>query len=574
MASINLFDYQQEALQSVIAEFEAGTHRQLICLPTGTGKTILMAAIAKHFNKKILILAHREELIRQAKNKIKLYWKQADIGIVKAEQNEIDHHIVIGSVLTCCRPKRLAQLKEQGFEILIIDEAHHAVADTYHRIIDELGFKNNKDKLFIGVTATPERNDKKGLLDIFEKIVFLRSISTMINAEYLVPVHGRKILTTCSLNDVKTFNRDFALGELSHAVNIPKRNELIVSKFIEHAHDRKAIAFCADVKHAQDLAETFRKKGIKAEAVWGDMSATKRARALRNLKNGKISIATTCNVLIEGFDEPSVNCILMCRPTKSKPLYIQAVGRGLRKNGPLKNNCIVLDFVDTYHNLDTIASLYSTIPTVSIQEDTKKESFDLVENCATSEDVLVDQLLDENFDILGKSRFMWIDIGGNEYSLADDMNNEIIIKERDSGYVADLYRDGLCIPIVHDPLPIDYCTGVCEDYARRNLKMLYADTNSGWLDSSRKTPPTRGQIMKLQEFGIDTKGMDKAQASLELRREIALRKKARRNREKEPMTYQQRYFLLKAGINQEGISKSQAIKVISQIKRESQGVDS
>lgn len=567
MASITLFDYQQEALKSVIAEFEAGVYRQLICLPTGTGKTIIMAAIAKHFKKKILILAHREELIKQAKSKIKLYWKQADIGIVKAKQNEINHRIVIGSVLTCCRPKRLAQLKEQGFEMLIVDEAHHAVADTYRRIIDELGFKDNKDKLLIGVTATPERNDKKGLLDIFEKIVFSRSISTMINAGYLVPVHGRKILTTCSLKDVKTFNGDFAIGELSHAVNIPKRNALIVSKFMEHAQDRKAIAFCADVKHAQDLAETFIKRGIRAEAIWGDMPAANRARVLRKLTSGKISVATTCNVLIEGFDEPSVNCILMCRPTKSKPLYIQAVGRGLRKNGPLKNDCIVLDFVDTYHNLDTIASLQETIPTIAIQEDVKRESFDMVENCTTSGDILVEQLLDEKFDILGKSRFMWIDIGDNEYSLADDMNNEIIIKERDGGYVADLYCKGFCMPLVHEPLPIDYCTGVCEDYARRNLKMLYGDTNSGWLDSSRKTPPTRGQIEKLKEFGINANGLDKAQASLELRRAIALRKKTGRNRDKEPMTSQQRYFLLKAGINQEGISKAQAMRMISEIKR-------
>lgn len=566
MASINLFDYQQEALQAVIAEFQANVHRQLICLPTGTGKTIIMAAIAKYFNKRTLILAHREELIRQAKDKIRLYWKRADIGIVKAECNEIDHHIVIGSVPTCSRPNRLEQLKEQHFEVMIIDEAHHAAADTYQRIIDELGFKDI-NKLLIGVTATPDRNDDKGLLDIFEKIVFSKSIATMIEAGYLAPVHGRKILTTCSLKNVKTFSGDFAVGALSRAVNIPDRNMLIVDKYIEHAKERKAIAFCADVKHARDLASAFNSKGIRAEAVWGAMPAEQRIKVLRNLKKGKISVATTCNVLTEGFDEPSIDCILMCRPTKSKSLYIQAVGRGLRKNGPLKNDCLVLDFSDTYHNLALIASLQSTIPVSTIQIDQEVKSFNVVENKHAADDVVVKQHSDEIFDLLGKSQFTWIDIGGNEYSLSDDMNNEIVMRQQDNGYVADLYYNGICIPLISEALPQDYCTGVCEDYARRNLKISYADVHGTWLRSSRNVPPTIGQIEKLKEFGIDAHDMDKAQASLAIRKTIAVKKKARRNINSEPITNQQRYFLSKAGIQYDGMSKTQAMHTIALIKK-------
>lgn len=565
MASITLFDYQQEALQAVVDGYAANIHRQLICLPTGTGKTIIMAAIAKHFNKRTLILAHREELIKQAKAKIKLYWKRADIGIVKAEQNEVGHNIIIGSVPTCSRPKRLEQLKEQNFEILIIDEAHHAAADTYQRIIEELGFKN-QGKLLIGVTATPERNDDKGLLDVFEKIVFSRSISTMIDAGYLVPVHGRKILTTCSLKNVKTYNGDFAIRTLSHAVNVPKRNELIVDKYIQHASGRKAIAFCVDVKHAQDLASTFNTKEIKAEPVWGEMPSDQRIRVLRDLKNGKVDVVTTCNVLLEGFDEPSVNCILMSRPTKSKSLYIQAVGRGLRKNGPVKKDCFVLDFLDTYHNLNAIALLQSTIPTSAMRIDEQEKTLNVGQNKHADENIAVKQHSDVALDILGKSRFTWIDIGEGEYSLNDDMNNEIVIRPQDDGYVADLYHNGIYVPLVADPIPLDYCTGVCEDYARRNLKISYADTHGEWLASSRNKPPTIGQIEKLREFGINANDLDKAQAALEIRTQIALKKKMRRNIDKEPMTHKQRYFLLKSGINQD-LSKAQASYMITQIKK-------
>jgi superfamily II DNA or RNA helicase len=141
MSLVTLREYQQEALEEVYKWFIAGLNSQLIVLPTGSGKTILMAAIGQHFNKRLLLLAHREELIQQAVEKFKLYWPEADIGICKAEREEISHQIVIGSVQSCSRPKRLVKLKEQGFEILLIDEAHHASADSYQKIIEELGFK-------------------------------------------------------------------------------------------------------------------------------------------------------------------------------------------------------------------------------------------------------------------------------------------------------------------------------------------------------------------------------------------------------------------------------------------------
>lgn len=137
--AVILRDYQEEALNSVINDFQAGACRQLIVLPTASGKTFVMAAIAKHFNKRVLLIAHREELLQQAEDKIRQYWPETDIGICKAERKEFDHQIIIGSTQTCSRPSCLRQLKKKGFDILMIDETHHAPAETYQRIIKKTG---------------------------------------------------------------------------------------------------------------------------------------------------------------------------------------------------------------------------------------------------------------------------------------------------------------------------------------------------------------------------------------------------------------------------------------------------
>ena len=366
--AIALRNYQQEALNAIQQEFQVGVSRQLIVLPTGSGKTVLMAAIAKRYNKRILLLAHREELIIQAYEKFKLFWPDADIGICMADRDEVENQIIIGSVQSCSRPKRLERLKEQDFELLMIDEAHHASAESYQRIIEELGFLNDKSKLLLGVTATPKRSDKQHLGDVFEKITFSRSIATMIKANYLSPAVGRKILTNFTLNRIRSSNGDFSIEDLAEAVNTSERNEFIAEKYKAYAADRKGIAFCADVKHCHDLAEAFRKQGITAAAVWGDMPSDERKQALQDLKTGTTQIAMSCGVLTEGFDEPTINAVVMARPTKSQALYIQCVGRGLRI-WPGKQNCLILDFTDRGHNLDSVMSLSCTIPEAVHEEE-------------------------------------------------------------------------------------------------------------------------------------------------------------------------------------------------------------
>lgn len=562
--ALPLRDYQQECLDSVISEMKAGVNRQLISLPTGSGKTIIMAAIAKQLNKKALVIAHREELIQQAYDKFKLLWPDVDIGICMSEKNEIERQVVIASIQSCSRPKRLAKLKELGFELMLIDEAHHSASDSYQTIIKELGFTVGSNKLLVGVSATIKRSDNLELGDTFEKITFGRSISTMIKAGYLAPVVGRRILTNFSLKGVGIQNGDFAISDLAEAVNTPERNHFISSKFVEYARDRKAIAFCCDVQHCKDLVEAFAARGIASSSVWGEMDPLKRKSTLEAFKNNQIQILTSCGILTEGYDEPSVNSIVMARPTRSTALYIQCVGRGLRL-WPGKQNCLVLDFTDTSHNLDGVMSLSRTIPEafeMKEVEQREQEEIDRSSKIEVFEDV------DREFDILGSARFIWVSVD-NEWSLLDDEKNEIVMSPSAGGYIAMLYQaNGSSRQIVKTSLPLEYCSGVCEDFARRHLKIAFADMSKPWMQGNNQ--PTKSQKEFLEKKGAYKPGMSKAEASIEIRKIVASKNKQRRILANEPITNKQKHLLINQGVDPSGMSKLDAIVAISKMKQNQQ----
>lgn len=567
--TIPLRDYQQECLETVLKEYQEGIKRQLLSLPTGAGKTVVMSAVAKTVNKKTLVLAHREELITQAVEKFRIFWPEVSIGVCMAERDEIDTQVVVGSVQSVSRPKRLERLMSQGFDVMMIDEAHHAVSDSYQSVINALEFSEGTKKLLIGVTATPNRSDSQTLGATFDKITFSRSIGTLIKAGYLSPVIGRKILTSFVLERIRTQNGDFAIGDLAEAVNTPERNAFIIEKFKEYAPNRKGVAFCCDVQHCKDLAEAFNKQGVKAAPVWGDMPKDERKRTLEDLKAGKIQIATSCGVLTEGFDEPSIDCVIMARPTKSATLYIQSVGRGLRL-WPGKENCLVLDFSDRGHSLDSVLSLKSAIPEASLIQESKEESTN-DEEVDRSSKIEVLQEIDREFDILGSVRFLWVQVG-DEWSLQDDERHEIVMSPKDEGFIATLYQpDGKSSTIVKSPLPLGYCSGVCEDYARRNLKVAFADPKASWMNY--ETSPTQGQIKYLEKQNIDCSNMNRGKAAMTIRQIIANKNKQRRLMANEPITLKQKYLLDKYGFNTANMSKLQAMQTISRIKQSPKAVN-
>jgi superfamily II DNA or RNA helicase len=362
---IQLRDYQSQCLTAIFSRYKAGARRQLICLPTGTGKTVIFAQFPSFFRMKrrMLVLAHRAELLHQARDKILAANPSLKVEIEQAGASASeDSDIVVASVQTLGRQgtPRLARFNPDQFSIVVIDEAHHATADTYRRIVEHMGLLgSDTTKLLVGFTATPKRSDGIGLDVIFDEIAFSRTIPEMMQAGYLAPVAGYRVETDVDLSRVKTSMGDFVVSQLSGAVNIESRNALVVKAFRELVPDRKTLVFCVDVAHALDLAAAFNHFGIQAAPVTGDMPSDERAENLAAFSSGRLQVLTNCMVLTEGYDEPAVDGIILARPTKSALLYTQMIGRGTRLH-PGKTDVTVVDVVDnsSKHRLVTLPSLF------------------------------------------------------------------------------------------------------------------------------------------------------------------------------------------------------------------------
>jgi len=354
--------YQAEAIEAILKGFDRGIRRPLVAHPTGTGKTVLFAHLLRQRPGRALILAHRDELMSQAVEKLAVVDPSLDIGVVKAERDEHDAPVVVASVQTLSRPSRLERLTSD-FEILVVDEAHHATADTYRRILDYCGVFKPDGPLCLGVTATPFRADGAGLGTIFQKIVHERGILDMIREAYLADLRAIQVRLDCDLNALHTRAGDFMDRESSALLVAGNAPRHAVEAYQAYAAGRKALLFTPTVDLAHAMAEAFEAAGMAAEGRDGTTPLEERRAIVRRLHTGETSVVGNCGVLTEGFDEPSVDCIIVARPTRSKPLYVQMIGRGTRPF-PGKADCLILDLVGatTRHDLMTAAALFDLKP--------------------------------------------------------------------------------------------------------------------------------------------------------------------------------------------------------------------
>lgn len=319
--------------------------RSLIVLPTGCGKTITGQKIAKRMGGRVLWIAHRDELITQPFKSLKFVWPEVTSGIVKAERNEYMRHVVFASIQSAQQERRMAQLVAQSFPLVVVDEAHHALSPGYVELLRAIGCFTPGGPRLLGLTATPERSDNRALDDVFEGIVFQMGITTAIEAGYLVPPNVIEHPIAIDLDTVKTSRGDFGAKELDLALMKAGVVGEIVKAYETHcAGKRKTIVFVVSVEQAEQVADELRKRGHAAAALSGETDTDMRRRILQKLHTGELTCVVNCMVLTEGFDEPSVDSIILARPTQSKPLMIQKVGRGLRLY-PGKDDCLVVDMV-------------------------------------------------------------------------------------------------------------------------------------------------------------------------------------------------------------------------------------
>jgi ATP-dependent helicase IRC3 len=439
---VNLRDYQIECLRTIKQRRDEGITRQLVALPTGTGKTTIFANLPETLSQnKMLVLAHREELLDQAQEKLKTFNPDLDVQIEQADRHASPRaDIVIASTATIGRKDcpRIQAFNPDDWPVLICDEAHHSVATTYTNIFDHFGIFQDPNKLLVGWTATPRRGDSIGLDAVFQDVVFHRDIREMIESGWLCSITGYRIKTDADISGVHTHSGDFAEGELSLAVDIESRNKLAVESYKTYCAGRRALVFCVNKEHTNHMAEAFNKAGIECGIVLGDTPSEERADTLLRLRQGTIKVVANCMVLTEGFDLPSLSAIIMARPTQSSLLYTQAIGRGTRTD-PGKKNLVVVDLTDNsrLHNLASLPVLFGLSPdfdlkgkdvieTLSELEEIEKRYPNIpVQKADSLEDA---KKLIEQFDIFKTqsqidsivsqfSRYIWVPSGEERYVL-------------------------------------------------------------------------------------------------------------------------------------------------------------
>ena len=352
--SIRMRPYQREAIDAVTAAWAEGIRRPAIVLATGLGKTCIFSQLASEFiareNRRVLILVHRDELADQAMSKVAGIAPDLSVGKVKASYNEVRADVVVASVQTLSRPKRLADLlachRSTGpIGLVIQDEVHHGAAPSFQKIYDAFGCGAEGGALFLGVTATLARGDGVGLGAVVDEVVYERSIAWGIKNKFLSPVRGVAVRAPeLDLSGVKSSRGDYQVNELGQALTESGALDVIPKAYTEHASDRPGVVFSPTVSTAEYTAEILRDAGISSAVISGETPRDDRLRIFEDYRTGRVQVLSNCMVLTEGFDAPHTSCIVVARPTQSNPLYIQMVGRGTRTY-PGKTDCLVLDVV-------------------------------------------------------------------------------------------------------------------------------------------------------------------------------------------------------------------------------------
>ncbi len=346
--AVTLRPYQRESIDAVLAARRQGVRRMIVCLPTGAGKTVIFSELARLARRQVLVLAHREELLGQARAKLEAALNGQHVVAIErgADRAPADAKVLVCSIRSLHEERLTRVLRGRDVGLIIYDECHHAAADDNLRVLRQLGaFDEDWRGTLLGFTATTARGDGKGLDKVFEQIVYSRDLPEMIDDGYLAPLRGFRISTTADLTNLSPGALDFREEELAEAVDIEERNALVARSIQELARDRRTIAFCVTVNHAQNLCRALNFLGVPAGIVYGEMPPALRAQALADFRSGRNQVLTNVAVLTEGFDDPGVSCIAMARPTRSEGLYAQCVGRGTRLH-PGKKDCLILDFVD------------------------------------------------------------------------------------------------------------------------------------------------------------------------------------------------------------------------------------
>ena len=419
--------YQAEAKQAILSAWDTGYRKTLLVLPTGCGKTVVFSSVTENQVDKghrVLIMAHRGELLDQAADKLKEA-SGLDYVLEKADSSALGSFlpVTVGSVQSLAQPKRLARFPQDYFQDIIVDEAHHCLSDSYKRVLDHFPEAN-----ILGVTATPDRGDMKNLGEFFDSKAYEYSMTDAIREGYLTPIKAQMIPLELNISDVGMSSGDFAAGEIGCALE--PYLEQIANEMTTYCKDRKTVVFLPLIATSQKFCRMLNDAGLRAAEVNGN--SDDRSEVLADFEAGKYDVLCNSMLLTEGWDCPAVDCIVVLRPTKIRSLYQQMVGRGMRLY-PGKTELLLLDFLwmTERHDLCKPSALISKDEAIAKKIDERMMSdadgFDLIEAEEQAErDILAEResaLAKQLAEMRGKKRKL---VDPLQYALsiaAEDLTN-------------------------------------------------------------------------------------------------------------------------------------------------------
>lgn len=424
--SIILRNYQTAAVEAIEAGWATGIRRPAVVLPTGAGKTVVFAALIDRFLRgrggRALVLAHRDELVSQAVSKIRSVAPHLRVGVVKAERDEVRAEVVVASVQTLRSAARRVRLRDVG--LVVVDECHHAVAETYLAILrwygalPERGEPEQGDMtrgaVAVGVTATMIRGDKLALGDVWQKVVYEKPIAAMIRDGYLTEPKGVRVkVSDLDLGKVRQSGGDYAEGALGDALEESMAPSAVARAWGRFAPGLPGFLFTPTVSAAYTFGEALNETGASTAVVHGELPVTERRAAVDQFNEGKLQVLSNCMVFTEGTDIPRATVAGIARPTRNPGLYLQMVGRVLRPY-PGKERAVVLDVVGVAarHPLVSLVDLLGgkedEVDEDGLDIDLKPEDEE-TEGAGLDEPVYVDgELVAEEVDLFAGSRLRWI----------------------------------------------------------------------------------------------------------------------------------------------------------------------
>lgn len=525
--------YQTEAVDRVAARWAEGIARQLGVAATGLGKTIIFSLLTQQLGCRTLILAHRDELIRQAVAKILQVWPEApSIGIVKGSDNEVGAHIVVASVQTVSRPNRLARLcpsydelhndewnswsgtlvAQRPFGLVITDEAHHAAAPSYRRIYDHLGVGREGGPLSVGVTATPDRGDGKGLDSVYDEVSFNYDTLWGIRHGYLVDPVGLALrIDKLDLDTVKLSRGDYQAGDMGRAMEDVGAPRLIAAGIAQHARDRRTLAFLPTKETARHTSEACSALGMRSAYVDENTDEPARRSIKRGLEDGDYDVV--CNVMLwtEGFDVPAIDCVCVGRATKARGLYAQMVGRGLRLY-PGKSDCLVLDCVGAadQHSLITLPTLFGLPGDIASRGHDGRTPVSVLVSEHEQNEVRLGHLRAEEVELFRAIRregLAWVSAQSHtdhrrRYVLQVARGVKLVMLEQERGeeesWAVQVQNEAQGNNTLIRDVTLEICQGVGEDFARIHGDRRLMDPGAGW----RAEDPTPAQLAAARKWHL------------------------------------------------------------------------